>query len=402
MVSLFLVAIASVIGVADVPTPRPTGWVSDPAHVLDAATEGRINAAVNALHRDIGVEIAVVTVDDVDRAPKEFASALFRHWGIGAAAHDNGVLVLMVVGRRRLEIETGRGMEAALSSAWLAEMQRTAMVPRFKAGDLAGGLSAGVDAIAVRLRTGPAEAEGAAGAGEYRSDGAVVAPAASTSSRSSTSPPRSSSSYDERASSASSAHDEDDSTGWLNVAVGGLALGGGLWFYRRRRRRRACDQCHQQMVQLDEVADDEHLDGGQRTEEAIGSVNHVVLLCKACNISRIVPRPRRFTRYQSCSQCGYRTFHVTSRTVVAASYDHEGENEATEACHHCHRHSVSTYTTPRLEHSSASALAATSFTSDSSSYSDSSSSSTSDSSGSSGSSGFGGGSSDGGGAGSSW
>ena len=168
---LWVVAVQSV---AEVPSPRPGGWVTDQADVLDAAAEARLDALAEALHRDRGAEVAVVTVDDVPGTPKQFATELFNAWHIGRADHDDGVLVLMVMGKRRLEIETGRGIEAALPAAWLAEMQAAQMVPAFKRKDIGGGLIAGLVAIDGRLRARPGEADVPATAGEYRSDGAAA------------------------------------------------------------------------------------------------------------------------------------------------------------------------------------------------------------------------------------
>ncbi|MBC7978420.1 MAG: TPM domain-containing protein, partial [Myxococcales bacterium] len=171
MLSLALVVVLGVSSVADVQSPRPNGWVTDQAHVLDPASTRRLDELADRLHADRGIELAVVTVDSVPGTPKQFATALFNHWGIGSAQTHNGLLVLLVMGSRRLEIETGRGMEAALTSAWLAEMQAQAMVPRFKQRDFPGGLVAGLEAIDAQLRAAPGESTSTSAAGEYRSDG---------------------------------------------------------------------------------------------------------------------------------------------------------------------------------------------------------------------------------------
>ncbi|NLC57662.1 MAG: hypothetical protein GX774_12555, partial [Armatimonadetes bacterium] len=42
--------------------------------------------------------------------PKQFATALFNRWGIGKKGKDNGVLVLLVMEARRVEVETGYGI----------------------------------------------------------------------------------------------------------------------------------------------------------------------------------------------------------------------------------------------------------------------------------------------------
>ncbi len=103
---------------AAVPDPRPGGLVVDPAGVLDPATEAALDARLRALRADRGAEVALVVLDDVVGAPKAFATALFNRWRLGDAARDDGVLVLMVMGQRRLEIETrwGVGLWRLISS----------------------------------------------------------------------------------------------------------------------------------------------------------------------------------------------------------------------------------------------------------------------------------------------
>ena len=166
---LVAVLVVAVVGVADVPSPRPAGWVTDQAGVLSPDEEAALDRTLDALHRDRGAEVAVVTVDDVPGSPKAFATELFNTWGIGRAGHDDGVLVLLVVGQRRLEIETGIGLEAALPAAWLTELQMSRMVPAFKQGRLGAGLQAGVDGLALRLRT-LGEVDVPSTPGEYRSE----------------------------------------------------------------------------------------------------------------------------------------------------------------------------------------------------------------------------------------
>ena len=151
---------------AAVPDPRPGGLVVDPAGVLDPATEAALDARLRALRADRGAEVALVVLDDVVGAPKAFATALFNRWQLGDAARDDGVLVLMVMGQRRLEIETGDGMQAALPAWWLADLQAQRMVPAFKRGDFAGGLGAGIAGIDERLRALPGEGERDTVAGE--------------------------------------------------------------------------------------------------------------------------------------------------------------------------------------------------------------------------------------------
>ena len=145
------------------------------------------------------------------------------------------------------------------------------------------------------------------------------------------------------------------------------------------------------MLLLDEIADDEKLEPGQRTEERVGSYNYLVFVCAGCQFSRSVPVRRWFSGYDRCSKCSYKTAKESSRTLTHATYDHGGTVEVTESCTHCGYHHSYTRRTPRRTRPSTT-----------SSSSSSRSSFSSSSSRSSGGSSFGGGRSRGGGGGSSW
>jgi uncharacterized protein len=385
---LALLFVLATVSVTEVANPRPHGWVTDQAAVLDAEAEAQLNTLAEELYRTKRIELAVVTVDDVRETPKQFATALFNHWGIGNAQTNTGVLVLLVMQKRRLEIETGTGIEAALPAAWLADMQARAMVPRFKQRDFAGGLVAGVQAIAAHLAAAPGESTSDAAPGEYRNNGAVVDP-----SRPSAPPaPGSHVPAHEAPPPSSIAPPHEDESSSTKYAVGGagvVGLGGGIaglvaW---RKRRNRTCTKCqpHRRMLPLSEVADDKHLDAGQQKEESIGSVDYEVVICPGCQDARTLRHGKWFSGYSRCSSCSYKTLESSSTTIVAATYDHGGQVRVTEDCRHCSYHNTYTRYTSKLTRPSSS-----------------SSGSSGRSSFSSGGSSFGGGSSRGGGAGSSW
>src|ERR687886_2171101 len=143
------------IDVKDVPNPRQINgtWVTDMAGMLDEPTEAQLNSLISQLERKNGAEIAVVTVPETAPAasPKEFTTKLFNYWGIGKKGKDNGVLLLISKSDRRVEIETGYGMEAILPDAKVGNIINTQITPRFKQGDFKGGTLAGTKALVVAL-----------------------------------------------------------------------------------------------------------------------------------------------------------------------------------------------------------------------------------------------------------
>jgi uncharacterized protein len=139
------------ITVQQIPNPRQVngGWVSDQANILSAETEAQLNKLLWQLKTNTGAEFAVVTVPNTSSAssPKEFATELFNYWGIGEQGKDNGLLWLHSVGDRRLEIETGYGLEGILPDSRIGNIIRNEIIPKFKAGDFNGGTLTGVQSL---------------------------------------------------------------------------------------------------------------------------------------------------------------------------------------------------------------------------------------------------------------
>lgn len=144
------------ITLEQVPNPRRQygGWVSDTANILSSSTENELNRLITQLEQRTGAEMAVVTVPNTQgyATPKAFTTQLFNYWGIGKAGRNNGVLFLISVGDRRVEIETGRGLATILPDSQVQQIIDQQILPRFRAGDFDGGTLAGVRQLASALQ----------------------------------------------------------------------------------------------------------------------------------------------------------------------------------------------------------------------------------------------------------
>jgi uncharacterized membrane protein YgcG len=137
---------------AQEPFPAPQGRVNDFAQVLDPATKAQLNALVTEVEQRTTAEIAVVVVHTTaPLTPKEYVTALFNRWGVGKRGADNGVMVLLAIHDRRVEIETGYAVEGILPDGQAGEIIRTAMQPAFTHDRWGEGLVAGTQRVAQRL-----------------------------------------------------------------------------------------------------------------------------------------------------------------------------------------------------------------------------------------------------------
>ena len=156
VVSLFFFTLfASVLGAASY--PEPTGYVNDFAKVLDPNTFRQLTVLTKDLETKTSAELAVVTIGSVAPVPlKDYAVGLFNHWKVGKKNKDNGVLLIVAIQDRRVEIEVGYGLEPILTDGRCGEILDRYVVPHFKNNHWSQGILEGAQAITKLISENPA------------------------------------------------------------------------------------------------------------------------------------------------------------------------------------------------------------------------------------------------------
>lgn len=132
--------------------PKLSGRVVDEANILSPATEQALTAKLEALETSTGRQLVVATLPELQgQEIEEYGYQLGRHWGIGTDANDDGAMLLVAPNDRKVRIEVGYGLEGVLTDALSSVIIQTAIVPKFKAGDMEGGIVAGTDALVQQL-----------------------------------------------------------------------------------------------------------------------------------------------------------------------------------------------------------------------------------------------------------
>lgn len=151
-IALFIVALLHERVAFALTPPRIEGPVTDTAHVLSAAEKARIETKLRALKTSSGHELAVLVVPTLGGdSVEDFAYTTARVWGLGQKGKDDGVLLLLATGERKLRIETGKGVGGALTDVETNRIIRDRIAPELKKGAYGAGLEAGVDAISAKL-----------------------------------------------------------------------------------------------------------------------------------------------------------------------------------------------------------------------------------------------------------
>jgi uncharacterized protein len=143
---------------------KPQRYVTDRAGVFGPGQAEALNAKLEQFERETSNQV-LVWIDE--KIPEGFTLEDFtvragQKWGAGQKQEDNGAILFVFTGDRKVRIEVGYGLEGVLPDATARRIIDDEIVPRFRAGDFPGGATAGADAMMAATK------------GEYKGTGTTV------------------------------------------------------------------------------------------------------------------------------------------------------------------------------------------------------------------------------------
>ena len=371
--------------IASIPNPRiKYQWIHDGPELL-GSRYSEINSLIDGLEKETSAEIALVIMPSIgENIPKEFATELFNTWKIGKKGKDNGLLIVHILDQRRIEIETGYGMEGIMPDVKCKWIIDEIMTPFFKAGSFSDGHLEAVKAV-VRGIENPDINRDTLVSGVTLKPGVnvdkVKIEELKLVERKPSVPPE----YffviigffiwmivllvyiskSVLKASPSLRYDYIKKTA-LYQNMGSIILGMGLCFilaiyhalllllapliliglaiatYKLREKWLAklrtevwiCSVCGKPMTRLSEKADDAYLETGQIAEEALDSLDYDVRVCKCGEVEKeVYPGKRPAAK---CGKCGYKTFREKGSRIIKNSTSYSsGLSEHDFQCAHC-------------------------------------------------------------------
>lgn len=127
--------------------PAFSGYVVDTIDALPAPAEAALTAKLRDLEQRKGSQLAVLVVQST--APEtieQYGIRLARAWVPGRKGVNDGAILIVALGDRAVRLEVGRGLEGPIPDAYANRITDDIIIPRFRAGDVPGGIAAGVDA----------------------------------------------------------------------------------------------------------------------------------------------------------------------------------------------------------------------------------------------------------------
>lgn len=141
---------------AEVPVPAFKDRVTDLTGTLNNEQQGALEHKLAGFEERKGSQIAVLLVPTTQpETIEQYSLRVVEQWKLGRKGVDDGALLLIAKDDRTLRIEVGYGLEGALPDVTARRIVDDIIVPRFRAGDFAGGIDAGVDSMLGQIEGEP-------------------------------------------------------------------------------------------------------------------------------------------------------------------------------------------------------------------------------------------------------
>jgi uncharacterized protein len=159
--------------------PPLSGRVVDAANLLSPAQKQQLEALSTDVGNVAQRQFVVATIPDLQGYPiEDYGYKLGRAWAIGQKDANNGIILIVAPSEHKVRIEVGYGLEPIMTDALSQKIIDEQILPKFRGGDMPGGIVAGAQAIAEQMKAPPEAAEA-------RVKAAAVTPQAARSSGSS-------------------------------------------------------------------------------------------------------------------------------------------------------------------------------------------------------------------------
>lgn len=139
---------------AEVIPPVPPRHFNDYANVVPAGRAAAMDEQLRDFEKATSNQLVVAVYPKMqsDSSIEDYTVRVAQAWGVGQKQRKNGVVLFVFVRDRQMFIQVGYGLEGALPDATAKQIIDTEITPRFKSGDYAGGLQAGITAIMAATR----------------------------------------------------------------------------------------------------------------------------------------------------------------------------------------------------------------------------------------------------------
>jgi uncharacterized protein len=135
--------------------PKPKAYVNDYEDLYTDKEEKSLDSLISSFEKSTTIEIAVVTIDTLMTSADSldaFTLLIAKTWGVGKKDKNNGVLIGICRGYRKMRIQNGFGIEKILTDTETKQIVDTAFIPGFRGTQYFEGTLKGLTTIMAKLK----------------------------------------------------------------------------------------------------------------------------------------------------------------------------------------------------------------------------------------------------------
>ncbi len=127
---------------------KVTEYVTDLTGTLKADELSVLRMKLRKFYDSTSTQVVVLLINSLNGEPVEnVANAIFRFNGIGTKSKNNGVLLLISKGERKIRLEVGYGLEGIMPDAISKQIIKNNIGPELKKDNFYKGIDNGINAI---------------------------------------------------------------------------------------------------------------------------------------------------------------------------------------------------------------------------------------------------------------
>jgi uncharacterized protein len=130
--------------------PKPLNWTNDYENLFTDEEEDYLDSIITDFNNLTGIQISIVTIDTIYTSKQKFDDLtlhIANTWGIGEKNKNNGILIGISRGYRKIRIQNGFGFEEILSDAQTKQIIDNQIIPFFKKNEYFNGTSLGLTTL---------------------------------------------------------------------------------------------------------------------------------------------------------------------------------------------------------------------------------------------------------------
>lgn len=115
--------------------PSPSGYVNDYENLFAEKEQMHLDSLISEFEKRTSIEIAIITLDSSVSSKEDFDKLILevaRKWGVGKKGVDNGVVIGICHGHRKIRIQNGYGIEKILTDEETKQIIEEYFIPGFK------------------------------------------------------------------------------------------------------------------------------------------------------------------------------------------------------------------------------------------------------------------------------